>query len=81
MKQNITVAIDKQLLKRARAVAAQRQTSISAVLAAELKKMVAEDAEFKRVRTKAIALLSSPFALGGQKMASRDSLHDRHGLR
>ena len=81
MKQNITVAIDKQLLKRARAVAAQRQTSISAMLADELKKMVANDTEFNRARTKALVQLNSPFALSGEKMAPRDSLHDRHGLR
>ena len=33
MKQNITLAIDKPLLKRARSIAAQRGTSISALLA------------------------------------------------
>jgi hypothetical protein len=31
MKQNITLAIDKQLVKKARALAAQRGTSVSAV--------------------------------------------------
>jgi len=36
MKQNITVAVDKGLLKKARAIAAQRGASVSALLADEL---------------------------------------------
>ena len=39
MKQNITLAIDKQLLKRARAFAAGRGSSVSSMLADELRAM------------------------------------------
>jgi antitoxin component of RelBE/YafQ-DinJ toxin-antitoxin module len=42
-KQNITVAIDGALLKRARAVAARRGLSVSALLADELRAIVVDD--------------------------------------
>ncbi len=81
MKQNITLAIDRQLLKRARAVAAQRGTSISGLLAAELEKLVSHEQEYQQARTRALARLASGFHLGGGKMPSREELHDRQGLR
>jgi hypothetical protein len=81
MKQNITLAIDRQLLKRARAVAAQRGTSISGLLAAELEKLVNNDSEYQQARARALARLASGFHLGGGKMPSREELHDREGLR
>lgn len=81
MKQNITLALDKQVLKRARAFAAQRGTSVSAMLADELRRMVEEEAQYEQAKVKALAHLNSPFRLGGEKMADRESLHDRQGLR
>jgi len=81
MKQNITLAIDKQLLRRARSVAAQRHTSVSSMLADELQRMVARDTEYEQAKAKALAHLSAPFHLGGKKMARREALHDRKNLR
>ena len=81
MKQNITLALDKQVLKKARAFAARRGTSVSAMLADELGKIVAEQAQYEQAKVKALAQLSSPFRLGGAKVANRDALHDRQGLR
>jgi hypothetical protein len=76
MKQNITLALDKHVLKEARAFAARRGTSISAMLAEELRKAVAEEALYEAAKAKALAQLSSPFRLGGAKV-NREALHDR----
>jgi hypothetical protein len=81
MKQNITLAIETKVLKKARALAAQRGTSVSAMLAVELQRMVEDDASYEQAKLKALAQLSSPFRLGGEKVTDRESLHDRHGLR
>jgi hypothetical protein len=81
MKQNITLSLDKRLLKKARTFAALRGTSVSAMLAAELQKLVADDAMYEQARTRALANLDSPFHLGGDKAAKREDLHDRQGLR
>ena len=73
MRQNITLAIDKQLLKKARAFAAQRGTSISAMLADELQKSVARETAYQQAKTGALAQLSAPFRLGGGKMPAREA--------
>jgi hypothetical protein len=79
-KHNITVAIEPALLKKARAVAARRGTSVSALLADELRDLVAEDAAFVAARKRALTLFDSPLPLGG-KPPPRDSLHERNRLR
>lgn len=81
MKQNITLAMDKSLLKKARALAAQRGASVSAMLAQELLKIVEGENAYQQAKPRALARLNSPFHLGGGKMAARGSLHDRENLR
>lgn len=81
MKQNITLAVDKSLLKKARALAAQRGASVSAMLAQELLKIVERENAYEQAKHGAIDRLHSPFRLGGGRMADRESLHDRKDLR
>jgi hypothetical protein len=81
MKQNITLAIDKPLLKRARAIAAQRGKSVSALLAEELGKLVNHEEEYARAKAKAFAYLDSPFHLGGTGISDREELHARKSVR
>jgi len=81
MKRNITLAIDQQLLRRARALAAQRGVSISRMLADELRTLVAQDAAYRRAMARALAQLEAPCHLGGAGIADREALHDRDGLR
>ena len=80
-KSNITVAIESKLLKRARALAARRGCSVSALLAEELNGLIAEDAAYEAARINAQALLKSGFSLTGVKMVDREAAHDRRGLR
>ena len=79
-KQNITVAIEPGLLKKARAIAARRGLSVSALLAGELRELVADDARYTAARRRAKALVSTPLHLGGQP-TSRDELHERRRIR
>ena len=79
-KHNITLAIDPALLKKARAVAARRGRSVSALLADELRQLVAEDTQYTTARKRALALLSAPLSLGGRPL-SREELHERRCLR
>ena len=75
-KHNITVAIDANLLKKARAVASRRGRSVSALLADELRELVDEDAHYTMARKRAISLFSSPLALGGTPLG-REAAHER----
>lgn len=79
-KANITVAIEPGLLKKARAVAARRGQSVSALLADELRDLVSEDARYTAARKRALALLVNPLPLGGTPLR-REELHERHRLR
>jgi hypothetical protein len=79
-KHNITVAIEPGLLKKARAVAARRGLSVSALLADELRELVAEDALYTAARKRALALFSAPLSLGGTPL-TRENLHERRRLR
>jgi len=81
MKQNITLTIEQRLLKRARAIAAQRGTSVSGLLAKELEKLVDRQAAYSQARTKALAYLQNPFHLDGTGIPDREALHDRQSLR
>ena len=79
-KHNITVAIEPGLLKKARAIAARRGRSVSALLADELRELVAEDAQYATARKRAVALFTTPLPLGGTPLR-RDELHERRRLR
>lgn len=79
-KHNITVAIEPSLLKKARAVAARRGRSVSALLADELRELVADDARYTSARRRALALFATPLALGGTPLP-REALHERRRLR
>ena len=81
MNQNITLAIDKPLLQRARAIAAHCGTSVSKLLAQELAKLVDREGAYAQARSKAVAQLETPFHLGGGGVIDREALHDRQGLR
>ncbi len=80
VKANITVAIEPRLLKRARAVAAQRGQSVSALLADQLRELVDEDARYTSARKRALSLFQNPLSLGGVPLR-REELHERHRLR
>ena len=43
--------------------------------------IVAVETEYEQAKAKALAQLRSPFHVGGEKMADRESLHDRQSLR
>jgi hypothetical protein len=75
-KHNITVAIEPGLLKKARAVAARRGLSVSALLAEELRELVGEDAHYTAASKRAISLFATPLALGGTPLA-REAVHER----
>lgn len=80
IKQNITVAIEPGLLRKARAIAARRGRSVSSLLADELRELVAEDARYAAARKRAAALFSTPLPLGGISIR-REELHERRRVR
>ncbi|MFC4309248.1 CopG family transcriptional regulator [Steroidobacter flavus] len=81
-KQNITVAIEPALLKQARAIAARRGTSISGLLADELRRLVAADRTYEKARKRALELMKTGLgAMASGRMENRDEIHDRSRFR
>jgi len=81
MKRNLTISVEKSLLRRARALAAQRGSSVSAMLAQELLRIADRESAYAQARRRALARLSAAFHLGGRKRVPREALHDRQNLR
>jgi len=76
MKQNITLTLDRDLLRKARVMAAERGTSISRLLADELSRMIADADRYAAAKDQALQALGTGHHLGGRP-ASRDGLHER----
>lgn len=81
MRQNITLSLDKELLQKARVLAAQRQTSVSGLLREELERLVTSEEAYAQSKQRAFEDLEEGFHLGGSAGISREELHDRKGLR
>ena len=80
-KRNITVAIEPALLEQARAIAARRGLSVSALLSDELRKLIDADRSYAAARQRAKAMLANGFHWQGAKMLDRSQLHACDRLR
>ena len=76
-KQNITLRLDRQTLRKAKVLAAKRNTSISGLLAEQIEALVGEDHAYERAERRALALLERGFHLGGTIESTRDEWHER----
>jgi hypothetical protein len=76
-KQNVTISISRHVLKKARILAARRETSISGLLAQEIELLVGNEEAYERAERQALAVLDQGFHLGGKVRATRDELHER----
>lgn len=77
--QNITLSLPRDLLRRVKRLAADRETSVSALMAEALARLTDEDRRYSAVRKRALAALKTPPALGtnGRTTWTRDQLHER----
>ena len=76
-KQNLTISLERQIIQKAKIVAARRSTSISGLLARQIEILVGEEEAYERAERQAKVLLDQGFHLGGAIRVSRDELHER----
>ena len=76
-KQNVTIRLDRETIRKAKILAARRSTSVSALLAGQIAILVGEEEAYERAERQALALLDRGFHLGGIVRAERDHLHKR----
>ena len=80
-KQNITLSLDKDLIREARQLSVRKSTSVSKLLSEELGRLVRDQKQYEQAKRRALATLKKGFHMGGRIRATRDELHDRQGLR
>jgi hypothetical protein len=75
-KQNLTVQLDRQTIRKAKVLAAQQGTSIGQLVAASIERMTAEEEAYEAAARRALAWLDRGLDLGGKRV-KRESLHER----
>lgn len=76
-KQNLTVSLRKEIIHKAKVLAARKNTSITKLLADYVEEIVAEDERYEAAQKAALEYMSKGFPMGGQIAADREDWHDR----
>lgn len=76
-KQNLTVSLDQQTIRRAKVLAARQSTSISGLVARQIEILSEDEAAYERSERQAALLLDRGFHLGIDVKIDRDELHER----
>lgn len=77
--QNVTLSLPKELLRKAKLLAVERNSSLSGLLAQALADLVADDERYAAARARGLARLNDApdLGTGGQAGWSRGELHER----
>ena len=74
---NVTLAVDEKTLREARRIAAERSTSLNAMIREFLQELTERESRADEARRRISELCSESTAEVGPKDWSRDELHDR----
>jgi hypothetical protein len=74
---NITVAVDDETYKRARIAAAERDTSVSALVKAYLEQLASHETEIERLKRQEREIRSQIAAFSAADRLTREDLHNR----
>jgi len=77
--QNVTLAIPKDILRKAKILAVQKNTSLSGLLTQTLVDLVAHQEAYQQARQRSLTQLKNGLELGtqGQIAWKREDLHER----
>ena len=77
MKQNITLSIEKETIKKGKIIAAHNDTSLSKMLSNTLEKIVDKEDQYEASKKRAMQYLRKGFHLGGKITWKREDLYER----
>jgi hypothetical protein len=77
MKQNITLSMEKDIIKKGKIIAARKETSISKMLGDLLKEVTDNENRYQAAKRNALQHLKKGFHLGGRIDWKRDDLYER----
>jgi predicted transcriptional regulator len=77
--QNITLSVPREVLRRVKRLAADRDTSVSALMTEALTQLADANRRYTAARKRALAAMQSARSLGtrGRPTWTRDELHER----
>jgi hypothetical protein len=75
--ENITLRLSREIIRKAKVLAAKESTSVSKLLTRYVQRVVDEEEAYGAARTRALALLDKGLHLGGHTRVTRDALHER----
>jgi plasmid stability protein len=78
---NITVSVPDEVYRQARIRAAERGTSVSALVRDQLEELASEETEFERLKRLQDEVIGSIEGFSAADLLSREELHDRDALR
>jgi Family of unknown function (DUF6364) len=70
MKRNVTIQLDDDVIGKIKLLAAQRGTSISGLVAAELTRLAAQNERYERARAEALARMAAPAEYASEDLDS-----------
>ena len=78
---NLTVSLPEDVYRRARIKAAERDTSVSALVREFLSKLAEEESDFERRKRLQKEVLASVRRFRASDRLNREAIHDRNALR
>ncbi|MBW1981734.1 MAG: hypothetical protein JRJ12_10995 [Deltaproteobacteria bacterium] len=77
MKQNITLSLEKEIIRKGKVLAAQKDTSVSKMLGEMLRRELEKEEQYEAARRNALQNLKKGFHLGGAITWKREDLYER----
>ena len=74
---NVTIALDESLLREARRIAADRSTTLNAMIRGFLEELARRESRAVKARRRIVELCRKTHAEVGPRTWSRDELHER----
>jgi hypothetical protein len=74
---NLTIALNEALLREARKLAAERSTSVNAMIREFLERETERESETAQARVRIVEMCRTARAVVGPRTWSRDDLHER----
>ena len=77
MKRNITLSIEKELIKKGKIIAARKDTSVSIMMSDLVKEIGDQDDRYEVAKRHALTILKKGFNLGGRITWKHEDLYER----
>jgi len=77
MKQNITLSIEKELIKKGKIIAARKEISVSKMMGNLLREIVDQHDRYEAAKRNALAMMKKGLHLGGRINWKREDLYER----